>query len=1011
MSAFPAGLYTQNARLLRLTTPIGADTLLAECVRAEEGVDSGFRLDISVLSLQGDVALRSLLGQPALLELQTPSGPRHFHGHVTSAEMTGADGGMARYRLLVEPWTAFLAHTRDSRVFQDMTVFDILDAVLSRWQGQGKLAPAWRYDLRDRAAYPRRSLTTQYQESDWDFARRLMAEEGLFHFYLHSGDAGSPALGSHELLIADHNAAFQPNPQALVRFTQPGAVMSEDSMDRWRTEFRLQTNAVELQSWDYRTLDMRAVSASGAQAEGVPLASRDVPGAYAYATREQGQRLANAALEALEASAEIQVGAGTVRTLAPGTTFTLQEHALAGGDDNYTVLRVVHLMHNNLGADMTGGALQRLGRSLLSLAIGEEEQASIHAVGEGAGERPLYRNRIEALRSATPYRSPHSGADGLPLRPRPTVRGQQTGVVVGPPGAVVHTDRDHRVKVQFHWQRGDAGQSRLAHPAPDGHSGAPGDDSAGTWLRVATPLAPVAGANWGASSLPRVGQEVLIDFLEGDIDRPVVIGALYNGQGNADAAQNKVTQGSSPATGNAPAWFPGSGGAHAHAAVFSGLKSQAMQSSQAGSGAYSQLLFDDSEGQPRVALQQHAAPHTGSAELNLGHLRHQSGNERLQPAGFGAELKTAHSTALRAARGLLLSADRRQDAAGEQLDSREAVTQIESSHQLAVALADNAHQHNADTGSNGGNGGSGGAGKADALPAIAQLAHSAKVAAASEGGSGAGGGSVTAYSEGQLQVSAPSGIAALTPGSAILAATLTSSATAQDIDFAAQGNALHAVRSGISLFSYGKTDKPEKPNQETGIRLHAAAGKFSAQSQSGPTRMTADQGITVASTGKSIRISGKTHVLMTAQGAWLKLEGGNIEVHSPGKVDFKASLKNLTGPQSASARLPSFPGASLKDALPWIGVERKYFDGTPVKGAPYKVTFADGSVRRGKLDDDGKARLEGVDPGTAAIDIGEDAREWTISEPDEHIANPAYGQDLSAEQAIELARLLNPMKS
>ena len=1004
MSASPAGVYTQQARLLRLTTPIGGETLLAECVRGEEGVDCGFRFDVSALSLQGDVALRTLLGQPALLELQTPSGPRHFHGHITSAEATGADGGMARYRLLVEPWTAFLCHTRDSRIFQDMTVFEILDAVFSRWQGQGKLAPAWRYELRDRAAYPRRSLTTQYQESDWAFAQRLMAEEGLFHFYLHSGDAAAPALGSHELLIADHNAAFQPNSQALVRYTQPGAVMREDSMDRWRTEYRLQTNAVALQSWDYRTLDNRAASAQGEQAEGVPLASSDVPGAYAYATREQGQRLANAALEALEAGKERYVGAGTVRTLAPGTTFSLSEHALSAAGDSYAVLRVVHLMHNNLGADVVGGALQRLGRSLLEQAMGEEESTSIHAVGAGAGERPMYRNRVEAIRSATPYRTPHAGADGLPLRPRPTVRGQQSAVVVGPPGAVVHTDRDHRVKVQFHWQRGDAGQSRLAHPAPDGQAGAPGDGSAGTWLRVATPLAPLAGANWGANSLPRVGQEVLVDFLEGDIDRPVVIGALYNGQGSDDAAQNKVAQGSSPATGNAPAWFPGSGGAHAHAAVFSGLKSQSMQSSQDGGGAYSQLLFDDSAGQPRLALQQHAAPHAGTAELNLGHLRHQSDNERLQPAGFGAELKTAHSLALRAARGMLLSADRRQGASGAQLDSREAVAQIESSHQLATALAHTAQQHKADS--------EAGAGKS-ALPAIGQLEHSAKVASAVEeaGGDGAGGGSATAYSEGQLQLSAPSGIAALTPASAVLAATLGSSVAAQDIDFAAQGNALHAVRSGISLFSYGKADNPAKPNQETGLRLHAAAGKLSAQSQAGPTRVTADRAVTVASTGKSISISGKAHVLMTAQGAWIKLEGGNIEVHGPGKMEFKASMKNLTGPQSASARLPSFPGASLKDALPWIGLERKYFDGTPVKGAPYKVTFADGSVRRGKLDDDGKARLEGIDPGTASIDIGEDAREWTISEPDEHIANPAYGQDLSAEQAIELARLLNPMKS
>jgi uncharacterized protein involved in type VI secretion and phage assembly len=237
------------------------------------------------------------------------------------------------------------------------------------------------------------------------------------------------------------------------------------------------------------------------------------------------------------------------------------------------------------------------------------------------------------------------------------VRGQQTALVVGPAGVPVYTDRDHRIKVQFHWQRGDASHSRLAHPDPASHTGAPADDQAGTWVRVATPLAPVAGANWGSNAVPRVGQEVLVDFIEGDIDRPVVIGVLYNGKGAADAQSNQVAQGGGSATGNASAWFPGEGAAHAHPAVLSGIKSQALQASQRGDGSYRQLVFDDSPGQPRVALQHHASPHTGTAELNLGHLRHQTDNQRLAPAGFGAELKAEHATALRAGAGMLLSAD------------------------------------------------------------------------------------------------------------------------------------------------------------------------------------------------------------------------------------------------------------------------------------------------------------------------------------------------------------------
>ncbi|HEU4375111.1 MAG TPA: type VI secretion system tip protein TssI/VgrG, partial [Telluria sp.] len=740
--------FTQDTRFIKLQTPSGANQLLAECVRVEEGLSQGFALHIDALSTDAAIPLRSLLGQPLLLELLTAGGAgrRPFHGHLTLAELSGANGGFARYHLVVEPWTAFLGRTRDSRIFQDMTVFDILDAVFVRYQGQGKLAPAWRFDVRDGARYPRRSHTTQYQESDLAFAQRLMHDEGLFHFFEHRGDPGSRGLGQHELVIADHNGAFQPNAQATVRFTQPGAVMKEDSIDRWRSEATLQTNAVEIASWDYRTRSMRPALAASSGAGAITLASRDTPGAYAYATHEQGARIANNQMQAFEARQETHVGAGTVRTLAPGTTFTLVDHV--ADDANFLVVRAVHWMHNNLRADIRASVEQSLGPS--------EQHPS--AFG---GERALYRNRIEAIRSTIPYRSSDVDQRGHLLHPRPTVHGQQTAIVVGPPGAMVHTDRDHRIKLQFHWQRGDSSHSRLSHPAPDGHIGAPANDTAGTWVRVATPLAPVAGANWGGNAIPRVGQEVLVDFIEGDIDRPVVIGSLYNGKGQADAQHNQFSQGAGAATGNAPAWFPGEAGAHAHPAALSGIKTQAMSASQHGAGAYDQLVFDDNPGQSRTALQQHAGPHKGSAELNLGHLRHQTDNQRLQTAGFGAELKTEFSAALRAGQGILLSTDARNGASGSQLDAKEAQAQIERSHQLQLSLATTAQSHNARLNDE--------QGKQEAAPdtltAIAQHEHSAKVIATVASGDG-GQGKVTAFSEPQLQLSAPAGIAAATPGDA-----------------------------------------------------------------------------------------------------------------------------------------------------------------------------------------------------------------------------------------------------
>ncbi len=961
LAASLLGQFTQATRLLRLATPLGANALLAECVRGEEAISEGFSFAISTLSPDASISLRALLGQPALLELLTTDGsaPRPFHGYLTAVEMNGANGGMARYTLTLQPWSAFMARSRDSRVFQDMTVFDILDAVFGAYQGRGKLAPAWRFDIEDRSVYPLRSLTTQYQESDLAFAERLMSEEGLFYFYEHQGDPDSSSLGAHTMVVADHNGAFKPNAQSSVRFTQPGAVMKEDSMDRWRNELRLQTNAVALRSWDYRTLDARPVSAHGASTEGAELASSDIPGAYAYVSREHGQRIADNQVKALDAGRDVFVGAGTVRTLAPGTTFSLTGQAVHDGfeDDDergFIITRTVHLMHNNLSADLQSDVVKRLGEGLLAASIGDEHGDSIHAVGKQQGERPLYRNRIDAIRARLPYRASRTDGHGQLLHPRPTIRGQQTAVVVGPAGAVVHTDRDHRIKVQFHWQRGAQSHSRLDHPAPDGHIGAPGDDSAGTWVRIATPLAPVAGANWGSNAVPRVGQEVLIDFLEGNIDRPVVIGALYNGQGQPDAQNNQVAQGAGAATGNSPAWFPGEAAAHAHPAVLSGLKSQSMATSQGGAGAYSQLVFDDSPGQSRLALQRHASAHKGTAELNLGHLRHQTDNQRLAPAGFGAELKTEHAAALRAGQGMLLSADQRSNAAGALMDTREAVSQVTASKALQESLTNTAQKHHAKLKDEA---------EPEKLPAIEQMANTIKVTestAASAGNVESGGaGTVTAYSEPHMQLSSPAGIAAATPASAVFMAGATSSITAgTDINFASQGGSFHLVKGGISLFTYGKATSADKPNQETGIRLHAASGKLSTQSQMDETRITADKSITVASVTKSVNVAAKQHVLLTAQGAYIRMEGGDIQIHGPGKMEFKASMKELAGGKSASLPATTFPHGDVvlsNEIRHLYAAQYKVeSDAEAVPAKPYVLTLPDGNKYFGETDADGK---------------------------------------------------------
>jgi type VI secretion system secreted protein VgrG len=403
-----------------------------------------------------------------------------------------------------------------------------------------------------------------------------------------------------------------------------------------------------------------------------------------------------------------------------------------------------------------------------------------------------------------------------------------------------------------------------------------------------------------------------------------------------------------------------------------------MGASQEGCGAYNQLVFDDSPGQSRLALQRHTKAHDGAAELNLGQLRHQSDNARLQPAGFGAELKTADSAALRAGQGLLLSSDVRTGGCGAQLDSREAAAQISESRGLQIALATQAQKHNAKL-------------KDESDPAelrsIKQMEHSAEVVVATDGDQA----KVSAYSEPHLQLSSPGGIVAGTPADLVLSAGTTTSITAgQDINLVAQASSSTLLFGGISLFTYGKASNKTKPNQEAGIKLHAASGKLSSQSQSGTTSLVADKTVTVASVTKTVAISApKKHVLLTTQGAYIKLEGGNIEVHAPGKVEFKASKKELSTPQNVVLPIPKLPKAkqfvSAEKALFSQQFDLSYLAynhvlGFSSEGLPYEVFDGEGNfITSGTTSEDGLTqRILTNSPAELTLLIGDGS--WQIEE-------------------------------
>lgn len=938
---------SQNQRLLRLHTPLGPNVLLAERLLGTETIGprapgvtpaAGFKFEVLALSTNAHLRLKDLIGQPVRIDLLTAQSAttlRPFHGHVTAFALLGSDGGLARYKLTIEPWLSFLAHRQDAWVFQDKTVIEIVDEVFADYQAQGKLAPVWRWEVADVSVYARRSLCVQYHESDLAFVQRLMAEEGLFCWFEHEAGEGE-TLGQHTLVIADHNGSFKPNTQPHVRFTQStSASFKEDSITRFDEARRVAPTVLSAASWDYRSVSQPAAESTGDERvvpESLSLALHDQPGAYAYETASQAERLVLRHLEALQAPACRYQGEGSWRHAACGTTFSLAEHPSVAVADQWVVLTVQHRARNNITADLATSLQSLLGKVPQDFAGSGSEATADEAPRRAARPslfrgpanqtaEPLYLARFFAQSLSLPVRGvPCKGEHGDLTFTRPQVAGTQTAIVVGL-GEPVHTDRDGRIKIQFHWQRGDQSALRLEHASG---SNAPGDDSTGTWVRVAQPW---AGANWGGHFTPRLGQEVVVSFIEDDIDRPVVIGSAYNGMGSADAQGNQVAAGAGTSTGNAGAWFPGNQKAgalqgHQHAQVFAGFKSQSLDASQSGTGGYNQLVFDDTPGEARA----HLSSTSAASWLQIGHLLQQNDNQRLSPRGHGLDLGTTAFGAVRAGAGLILASQARPQGTAAQAqacDLRLPLSQFEQSAELSRTLTDTAQKHNAkfqdepeptklqDQ-----------CNKQNAIEALAQTDTRGETAPTDGQGDfvslRGGHGTVAAPARPDLVIHGAAGVGAATPAHAVFSAGTTAGLTAgQDLNLESGRNTAIAMEKGAILFTYGKAQNADKPNAETGLQLHAASGSLSVQAQSSTLHLTADKAVAFSSVTSAITMGAPKHVLLTAGGASLRITNGSITVTTSGPAQFKAAMKELTSGASASASL------SLPKAQPLKGCTQR----------------------------------------------------------------------------------------
>jgi type VI secretion system secreted protein VgrG len=861
LGALTTAQLSQKARLIRLAQPRGSasidDAVVVERFTATEGINELFAFTIDTLATSSEFDPFALIGEELSLRLLLANGSfRTWHGYLTAVDALGGDGGLARYRLHLQPWLAALGLRRDSFVYAAKSVQDIVSEVFA-----DHTTASFTFEVTQEL--PVRPTCVQYRESDLAFVMRLLTEEGLSFRFEHEqtkdGESGgannsnNTTPSHHRLVIFDREAKAPDCALPEIRFHRVDATEQQDAITAWSSKRQLVSNAVTVNAWDASVLQAPTGSTQSALAMGdVPVLEHyDGAGSQRYANNAAAARRAENQLVAFESRIKRYSAGGSVRQLGAGERFTLTQHDRYEGQ-KFVTLRVHHEAANNLGA-----------QAAQVLEAGELEKGS-------------YRNSFEA--------QPAEAQIAPIWRPKPTAPEAMVALVVGADDdeapTAVHTQRDHRVQVRFHWQAQRAA-TQQQQPGQSGQgslvaAGRHASNRQSVWLRVA---APVAGPNWGAHHLPRVGSEVLVSFIEGDIDRPVVSQQLYNGQ-------------------DLPPWSAGTDSSANHAGVLSGWHSRALD----GSG-YNQWIADDAPGQVRTRL---ASSHAAS-QLNLGHLNAQSPDESNRGAwrGSGAELRSDAWVVARAGEGLLISTLAQERAAGSVQDTASVRGQLAGALRESQNLSDAA-----------------GGAKALALKATALLqpliddidpeknghypgSVNGQDAREPKGGEGAdarqGQDPVPAFARPLMVLDANMSLNMATPASATVFAGEAIHWTAQEQAHMAAGKTVSfAAGKSVGLYSH-----------EGGIQVIAQEGPVSVQAHTDELEWLAKEGFTVTSSNDEIHVLAKQKITLKGGQTSIELDGANITLKMPGLLDVKGTTKSFVGPRGVPAELDALPRGTI----------------------------------------------------------------------------------------------------
>ena len=401
-----------------------------------------------------------LLGQAMTIALSLPSGgTRHYHGLVTQFRHYGVNNDCFLYRAVLHPWLWFLTRTSNCRIYQELSVPDIIKKVFAA-NGFSD------FKMELTHSYKPRNYCVQYRESDFNFVSRLMEYEGIFYFFKHDKD-------KHTLVIADSVNAYQTiaGYETIPYFPPENTERrKQDHIFEWQTAHKVQSGTYVLNDYDFEKPKSNLLAKFSEKkphnhAEGEHY---DYPGNYLESPI--GDSYANVRLDELHTDYEVIEGGGDAMGLTTGMLFTLKDHYIAPENTKHIVIFTRFIIKSN-------------------------------QYRTGSDEDSYYECHFKAIRATQQFRPQR-------LTAAPFVQGPQTATVVGKSGEEIWTDKYGRIKVQFHWER-------------EGKK----NETSSCWMRVSH---PIAGKQWGWVSLPRIGQEVVVSFLEGNPDRPLITGSVYN---------------------------------------------------------------------------------------------------------------------------------------------------------------------------------------------------------------------------------------------------------------------------------------------------------------------------------------------------------------------------------------------------------------------------------------------------------------------------------------------------